>query len=118
MRVLLTEHTILSLDDDHLRSRSRKNTEVGFVRKNNPKKGFGADHHGITSVGTNAILCGHVECRGEGVQASVKHLVDTLRSHSNSFTSTLSNDAVHDRGYGCARHEFNSAGIPTRIFPR
>eukprot|EP00590_Aulacoseira_subarctica_P008761 CAMPEP_0172429160 /NCGR_PEP_ID=MMETSP1064-20121228/49375_1 /TAXON_ID=202472 /ORGANISM="Aulacoseira subarctica , Strain CCAP 1002/5" /LENGTH=278 /DNA_ID=CAMNT_0013174391 /DNA_START=234 /DNA_END=1067 /DNA_ORIENTATION=- len=68
------EKSILSLDDDLLRLRSKLVQSVGLSHTNNPAKGLGVVHHGIVSIATGLYLPvgGHIASRGETTEDSVK----------------------------------------------
>ena len=49
VELLLIDVTMLSLDNNHLRLRSKMCAVLGSMRKYNPCKGCGPDHHGVAS---------------------------------------------------------------------
>ena len=81
--LLFFDSTMLSLDNYHLRSRSKIWAALGLVRKLNPCKGHGPDHHSLTIVGTNCIITSYVESAGEGVKNSLEKIIRLLNKSMN-----------------------------------
>ena len=67
-----------SLDEDHLRLRSKTHATLGLMRKHDPCRGHGADHHGIASVGANCIVAGEIKIAGEGIKKSLDQIIPML----------------------------------------
>ena len=76
--LLLLDSTILSLDDNDLRLRSKVCAALGSMRKHHPYKGCGPNHRSVASAGTNCLLSGLIESAGEGIKKSLEQIVRTL----------------------------------------
>ena len=103
--VVKNEDDMYSADDDHTKQRSKRNNNCGMKSKHNPIKGLGNDQHGITTVGSGAIVCAHMETRDETLSSSFKKLLKYLGgvvysslASAASFVSA-NKDIAMDRGY-------------------
>ena len=93
--------TVLGLDDDLLRLRSKKVSESGYSQINNPHKGFGVIHHGAVSGGTGLYVAGHVQQRNETTVDCVTIIQKALSGASVEKNILLrGNHCFWDRGYG------------------
>jgi hypothetical protein len=101
--------SVLSMDDDLLRLRSRLVESFGFAQINNPNKGLGTVHHGIVSICTGLFCCGHVGSRGESVLECVQILLLALSGSSILSQAKIECILAFDRGYGGTEGEVMAA---------
>ena len=80
VELLFIDRTTLSLDDDHLRLRSKICAVLCLMRKHDTFKGHVLDHHGIGSVVTNCIATGQIESSGEGIKKSLEKIIRFLNT--------------------------------------
>ena len=95
--------TLLGVDDDLIRRRSKKVEELGFVRGCNPLKGFGPTSHCMLSVLTMMFLGNHIPNCQENQNKSVLLLFMALVGNHVSFeeeiAGKITNLVSFDRGY-------------------
>lgn len=101
--------SILSMDDDLLRLRSRLVESFGLSQINNPNKGLGTVHHGIVSLCTGLFCSGHVGSRGESVLECVQILLLALSGSSILSQAKIECILAFDRGYGGTEGEVMTA---------
>lgn len=95
--------TIISMDDNQLRLRSKKSEEqIGVSRVRNPKKTFGPVEHGLVNLLLGFFLGGHVGMAGEGTVDAVKLLYRSLLPNKyleSQLLGAITNLTTLDRGY-------------------
>lgn len=93
--------SMLGIDDDMWRHRSKTNIANGMAPINNPKKGNGLVHHAAVSVATGLYCGGYLQHKGESTDTCVLNVQQIL-------CRVITNDAIDlkgtiffmDRGYG------------------
>jgi hypothetical protein len=95
----LTDISILSTDDDHLRLSSSECEDIGLPRKNNPKKAFGPVSTGIVSLTSGITLATRIAGRGEKDLATMQILCQSLFNKQLADQVETNNLFAMDRGY-------------------
>lgn len=98
-KLLFTERTILSTDDDQLRLTSTLVEDLGFPRVNNPKKCFGPVATGVVSATTGVVLSLRLSGRGESALQTLKILCLHLSCKPLIEQIRIGNTFALDRGY-------------------
>ena len=100
--LFLTSNTIISLDDDHIRQRSRKVNEITSLKVvNNPKKAIGPVQTACCSALTGFYICGHYSTVGENLKATFEKLFMSIQGlrHPEDITTRPGLIIACDRGY-------------------
>ena len=98
-KLLFTEKTILSTDDDQLRLTSTLVEDLGFPRVNNPKKCFGPVATGVVSATTGVVLSLRLSGRGESALQTLQILCLHLSGKQHIDLIRIGNTFALDRGY-------------------
>ena len=93
--------SMIALDDDLWRHRSKSVVADGATQINNPKKGMGVVHHAAVSVTTGIYCGGYVQHRGDTTMLCVTNVQQILCSAISTNEMHLNGTIFFmDRGYG------------------
>lgn len=101
-QLFLTPATILSIDDDHIRQRSRKVAEETHLKiVNNPKKAVGPVQTACSSALTGFFVSGHYSVKGENILATFEQLFMDIQGarHPSDLGPMTELIVAADRGY-------------------
>ena len=107
VEILFLDSTMLSLDDDHFRLRSKVCAALGLMRKHDPQKGYVPDHHGVYIECSNCVITGWIESDGEGIRKSIEKMIRLLNKRMsehhgatvNQFHLNFSSDRLHNGSF-------------------
>ena len=93
--------SMIALDDDLWRHRSKKIVVDDVMQINNPKKGMGVVHHAAVSVCTGLYCGGYVQHRGDTTANCVDNVQRILCQAIQTSAIDLNGTTFYmDRGYG------------------
>lgn len=93
--------TMIALDDDLWRLRSKNVNADGIMQINNAKKGMGVVHHASVSVTTGIYCGGYVQYSGDTTETCVTN-IQRILSKAITPSNIMLNGTIFfmDRGYG------------------